>query len=425
MSARILVLLLVVVFASPITANSFAGEKKSHSYKVSSDRKRSEVTIRPRGNRIFCQDFCDAVARFFGYKPKPKAKASGPSFAVDGVVVKGSAAITDKVLRPHVRVKSDDKLTIAVDHESIMNSNRDMKRGVRSSIASVAGDLKYGIEDINKNSKRQIVLLIHGLNSRPEDMRTLSEDISLSGFDVATFRYPNDQPVAETGKLLAKELVRVRKKYANRKVSIVAHSMGGLVARHVIENATLDPGNVEKLIMIGTPNHGSALARYGHTLDFWEYTSSPVRRSEGSLLFGSILDGLAEAVGDLRPESMFLAELNQLDRNPNVDYTHFIGTGGYVTQEMLDGVGRKAGIKSQKKRARLAWAISLGLGSVAADLNEIVSGKGDGLVSVKRARLAGVDDEVILNFHHNEVFVRKPSQPVVHLRRQLIKRLRS
>ncbi|MBI5411652.1 SBBP repeat-containing protein [Candidatus Peregrinibacteria bacterium] len=49
------------------------------------------------------------------------------------------------------------------------------------------------------------------------------------------------------------------------KVNIVAHSMGGLAVRSYIQNAALYRNDVDKLAMVGTPNHGSPEA-----YDVWE-----------------------------------------------------------------------------------------------------------------------------------------------------------
>lgn len=407
-----------------LSASNASAESRRVTVKVDSKKRKSEATIPARGNRIFCQDFCDAMARLFGCRPKPKDQPKGPSFSADGLTVKGSTMVMDRVLRPHVRVRASkadgNALKITVDHESIMNCNRELKRNVRHAVAAAAKGPPYGIDGVDTQSKSDIVLLIHGLNSRPEDMLELSGDIVQAGFDCATFRYPNDQPLADSAHLLTRELTELKQVGRGRRVSIVAHSMGGLVSRYVLESPKLDPGNVHKLIMIGTPNHGSSLARYGHSLDVWEYAFSPNRRAESHPFVGSIIDGLAEAVGDLRPESMFLARLNAMERNANVSYAHFLGTGGYFTRNRLERFAER--VRSDQRRG-FAGLIGSRIDSIVADMDEVVVGKGDGLVSVKRGRLAGVEDEVILDFHHNEVFAKRPSATVLQLRRHIVARL--
>jgi hypothetical protein len=59
---------------------------------------------------------------------------------------------------------------------------------------------------------------------------------------------------------LSNEIWTIKQRDKVSKVDIVAHSMGGLISRTYIENEGLVPmqyrGDVRKLIMLGTPNHG-------------------------------------------------------------------------------------------------------------------------------------------------------------------------
>ena len=111
-----------------------------------------------------------------------------------------------------------------------------------------------------------------------------------------TFRYPNDQSLQKSARMLSRELKSLENKVDA--VQIVAHSMGGLVARAVIEDPQLDPGHVIQLIMIAPPNSGSQLARYAFGLDLVEFATSRDRRREAGLISGSLSDGLSEATRD-------------------------------------------------------------------------------------------------------------------------------
>ena len=55
-------------------------------------------------------------------------------------------------------------------------------------------------------------------------------------------------------KLLGKQLADYLRKEKHRKVNLIAHSMGGLVARSAIAHKA---PKIRRLIMLGTPNHGS------------------------------------------------------------------------------------------------------------------------------------------------------------------------
>ena len=74
--------------------------------------------------------------------------------------------------------------------------------------------------------------------------------LRLLGFDARFFAYDWRKGLDELGASLAQELKRL----APRRVHLVAHSMGGMVARAALSHA---PDNLGRMVMLGTPNHGS------------------------------------------------------------------------------------------------------------------------------------------------------------------------
>ena len=58
------------------------------------------------------------------------------------------------------------------------------------------------------------------------------------------------------------------------------------------------------------------------------------------------------------------------------------------------------------------------------DLDEVVEGKGDGVVSVKRGRLEGVDDTVVLKFGHARVLRTPAHGDVNRAHQELLRRLK-
>lgn len=73
--------------------------------------------------------------------------------------------------------------------------------------------------------------------------------LQISGHDADFFPYDWRQSIPALGKSLAAEI-----KGNGRKVHLVAHSMGGLVARAALLN---NPQHLGRIIMLGTPNFGS------------------------------------------------------------------------------------------------------------------------------------------------------------------------
>jgi hypothetical protein len=155
---------------------------------------------------------------------------------------------------------------------------------------------------------------------------------------------------------------------------------------------------VTRLVMIAPPTHGSLVARLSFGADLWEHW---INRRDGdfeSRWRDSIVDGLGEASDDLMPGSPFLTKLNGRQRNPRIRYAIFLGTHAAVTNGELKS---------------LRWALRRSLGQVEglgahaeefdgmlASMDELVEGKGDGVVSLASGRLDGVDDVVVLPFNH-------------------------
>ncbi len=159
-----------------------------------------------------------------------------------------------------------------------------------------------------------VVVLVHGFNSTPERSENLIASARRAGMSCGVFAYPNDQPLRASAELLSSKLKAFSAKHPGRRVALVTHSMGGLVARECLEDEALNPANVDRLIMVAPPTHGSMLARFAVGLDLWEHwlhrrDGNPWQRTRDS-----IADGLSEAPTDLRPGSAFLTRLNARPR---------------------------------------------------------------------------------------------------------------
>lgn len=119
----------------------------------------------------------------------------------------------------------------------------------------------------------------------------------------------------DTYAIRVKELVdTLRERTGSDQVTIVAHSMGGLVARRYLQ--IFGDENVAQLIMIGTPNHG-------------------VEASVASLCPWLGADKECE---EMQASSPFLLRLNDPSNQPSISLTEFIGRGCDMHGENGDGV---------------------------------------------------------------------------------------
>lgn len=245
---------------------------------------------------------------------------------------------------------------------------------------------------------RQSVVLIHGLDDPGKVWQNLAPWLAAEGFAVWLMHYPNDQPIVESSQLLLRELKKLAR-LGVRRISIVAHSMGGLVSRDLLTspdrgyrrlaNEELVPG-VDRLIMVGTPNHGSQLARFrvfGEVRDQFE------RLSKGQVNgLGFILDGAGEAKIDLLPGSRFLTELNSRPHPREVDTLIIAGISAPWSDSDIKGWLDSAAQKMPGDRSREIEA-------VGRYMLSMTHGLGDGLVTVESTRLPGVPHLTVSGTH--------------------------
>jgi pimeloyl-ACP methyl ester carboxylesterase len=284
---------------------------------------------------------------------------------------------------------------------------------------------RYGLQIDDDGTKlsagSRLVVLVHGFNSSPAQNAALMKSIRAAGLPCGSFAYPNDHAIAASGQLLASELRRFGRRFPRCRVSLVCHSMGSMVARACIENPLHDPGNVARLIMIAPPTHGTLIAHFAVGSDLWEHWLSrrdggPWRRTRDS-----IVDGLGEAADDLCPNSEFLRELNARPRNPRVQYSIFLGTNArfseaqlaWVRESLCEHLAKLPGGDGGAKR----------LDAILSDIDELVEGKGDGVVAVKRGRLDGVSDTLVMPFGHLAVTGDPRSDVLENVQRAVIERL--
>lgn len=154
------------------------------------------------------------------------------------------------------------------------------------------------------------LLLIHGLCMNETGWRRNGHDHGEAlarelGFTPVYLRYNSGRPVAENGRELAALLEALVAEHDDAELTILAHSMGGLVARSACRHAEASghswPTRLSKLVFLGTPHRGSPLERGGSWLEtllgVTKYTSPIGRlgmlRSAGirDLRHGHIHDG--------------------------------------------------------------------------------------------------------------------------------------
>lgn len=105
-----------------------------------------------------------------------------------------------------------------------------------------------------------LVILLHGLMRSRHSLDDLETALSKGGFEVASINYPSTQ---RSIRAHADQIARILSRRTDvRKVSIVTHSLGALVARDLLgrEGDGERRPSIGRLVMIGPPNRGSVVA---------------------------------------------------------------------------------------------------------------------------------------------------------------------
>lgn len=323
---------------------------------------------------------------------------------------------------------AEPKLRVTLDRRAMLASQRRFEKMLRLAAADRRIEDRpaptYGLAWPNQNQPaagQEAVVILHGLGSAPEKHASLSADLERAGLRVGEFAYPGDEPLDDSAKLLSHELKAFRREHPNVRLRMVTLSMGGLVARRALEDPALDPGNVVQLVMVGPPNHGSALAYVGFGLQIWQFLDDPKAQSFAERFYHTVEDGLCEASDDLRPDSPFLKELNALPRNPAVRYSLLLGSGAALSEQTVAQLRQR--VAEAEERHRLIKLLGPKIDRVLSDGDELIHGKGDGVVAVKRGRLEGVADALVLDFNHLSMGQPPETGGQRQLREEILKRL--
>lgn len=98
-----------------------------------------------------------------------------------------------------------------------------------------------------------IILIVHGWGSGHKNFTSIAEELAKDDWTVYAIDYPSGQRIEDVGAGLANLIDTCVP--LGQKISILAHSMGGLVSRSAIEQHGVD-GRVDKLLTLGTPHNG-------------------------------------------------------------------------------------------------------------------------------------------------------------------------
>lgn len=182
---------------------------------------------------------------------------------------------------------------------------------------------------------QNILLLVHGIIG---DTEVMAKGVKASGLDqkfdlVLTYDYENlSTPIAETAQKLKTQLAAAGlQENDDKKLTLLVHSMGGLVSRWFIER---EGGNkvVDHLVMCGTPNNGSPFGKIDAARKILNvltglavnYVPMFIPFSGAILLLLNRSKKITPTLEQMNPTSDFMQTLNTSE-DPGIRYTILAG----------------------------------------------------------------------------------------------------
>ncbi|MCL4488893.1 MAG: alpha/beta fold hydrolase [Chloroflexi bacterium] len=161
------------------------------------------------------------------------------------------------------------------------------------------------------------VLFIYGISGSPQDWRYIIEHLDRKCFQPWLFHYPTGDRLSDRARELNSQVKQLQNRFRFKKLFVVGHSMGGLVARDFILRNTFDDHQtyIEKLITISSPWGGHKGA------------SLPVP----NLPIVTIL----AVQNDIAPQSEFLVSLFARRLPPAVTFYLIYGVASGIRQNAL------------------------------------------------------------------------------------------
>jgi pimeloyl-ACP methyl ester carboxylesterase len=253
---------------------------------------------------------------------------------------------------------------------------------------------------------RPTICLVHGLNSSSGGFVHMLPWLEEAGYGIVMYDYPFNRRIEESCTAFTRDWAAFRQQAGERASwSIVAHSMGALLARSLVEDDSTWGRDVHSLVLIAPVNQGSHLARVQTVLQLMNGLQS-INSKKTSRALVSLSDGLGQAAGDMLPGSAFLTKLNRRPRRPGLRYHILAGDAGLLSpaarseiEARMELITRNSGILGRLTQAAAADVPEL--------LDELTDGTGDGCVAVERTRLEGVADHVTIRANHAEL-IRAP-----------------
>ncbi|WP_390591436.1 esterase/lipase family protein [Simiduia litorea] len=132
------------------------------------------------------------------------------------------------------------------------------------SIAGLSACTDAEDQAVSIDSQSPITVLVHGCNGSAGRFRSLAQLYAFHGQQAICFSYDDRKSLVSNAAQLATAVHELTQVMNNNNISIVGHSMGGLIARKALEEAYTKPSYVNnktlELVTVSAPLSGIAVA---------------------------------------------------------------------------------------------------------------------------------------------------------------------
>jgi pimeloyl-ACP methyl ester carboxylesterase len=257
------------------------------------------------------------------------------------------------------------------------------------------------------NSPTKAIVFVHGIFSSHKTFEPLVSGLTkvkpaLAAWEKYYFDYDFYEKIADSGKQLIDTL---RQSFPNEtaQVTIVGHSMGGLVARAALLQGG-DLGIVKRLVMLGTPNHGTlATARLGALAQLMRETTGVLWN-----LFPRKAPGIKELTEIGKTMDPLLGDGGR-ERTRNVEYVTVPGLRFHAEAGWLDAPDKTSpGLR--------ALGVFLAIMKVLPGMHTDLEIPHDGIVEESSVKLSGKSD--YFSERQSQGVGQPPFAPYLHLLHQ-------
>lgn len=242
-----------------------------------------------------------------GWTPVGKRAAVNRSLTIDGITVLGPEVKLDFNVTKKAEIPVNTKVTVnSYKYTSLDDDFFDSRYGTMGVyrptqlLTHTQGSI-FSLEEYD--AKKTVVLFVHGMEGTPQDWKYMVDGLDRSRFQAWFYYYPSGLPLAQLESHLANSIIERNTRHTINQLVIVAHSMGGLVARSAIDTLSKrdKPSYLKMYISMSSPYGGVEDANSG-------LKSAPV---------------VVPSWRDVATESVFLTRLYQQETPQNLPFYMF------------------------------------------------------------------------------------------------------